>query len=240
MLAILAFLAIFVMATGLLKEPYMTIEGVDPTSLTSLVIVIEGLFLAFVTAVAVQDWNWYDMVRGQITTKSYIRAKELGYSKNPIRLITETINATEIMPSKVSPNGSCYSRNKCEGEIKLPTPILSGYLAMFHVIVFAYGDENEINYGAVFKNHMNGMPIHYRKCISMGYEFMHITEEELHVDKPVLQSLLDVKVGSLTSNYLGINADRKMVKNRVYEHLKNSNQLKNPLITMEEHTKSYV
>lgn len=68
MLFAMVFIALFVMIQGMRKVSYMTFDGVDPTSLTSLVIVIEGLFLAFITATFREEWSWYDMIRGQAYT----------------------------------------------------------------------------------------------------------------------------------------------------------------------------
>ncbi|KAI8584696.1 hypothetical protein K450DRAFT_267349 [Umbelopsis ramanniana AG] len=70
-LAFLALFAIIVLEEGLRKAPWITVDGVDPTSLTSLVLVIEGLLLALLVSTTARNWSWYDMIRGVIYYESY-------------------------------------------------------------------------------------------------------------------------------------------------------------------------
>ncbi|CAO3696867.1 unnamed protein product [Umbelopsis ramanniana] len=71
LLSVLVIIELFVLAGGIAQWEPMVIKGVDPTSLASLVIVLEGLFLALVVATFHDNWSWYDMVRGQIVYENY-------------------------------------------------------------------------------------------------------------------------------------------------------------------------
>ncbi|KAI8072789.1 hypothetical protein BC940DRAFT_291626 [Gongronella butleri] len=53
-----------VAAVNVLRREWLDDAGIDPTSLLSLIIVILGILTTGIKAALVQDWSWYDCIRG--------------------------------------------------------------------------------------------------------------------------------------------------------------------------------
>lgn len=123
LLAVLISSALFVMISGLLRKDYMVFDGVDPTSLTSLVIVIEGLFLALITAVAVENWSWYDMIRGQIMVTDKDEWLKIVHDNKTKALAVIQASWYHQKSSKViSYQTTCLFSEKATGNLTLPIP----------------------------------------------------------------------------------------------------------------------
>jgi hypothetical protein len=121
LLVVLVVTALFVLICGMKKMPFMTFDGVDPTSLTSLVIVMEGLFLAFIVATFHEDWSWYDMIRGQLFVSEFEKLPRRVIKRyNKGKLVRHFIRRQDDYKDIVSRYNACYLSVETTGRFTLP------------------------------------------------------------------------------------------------------------------------
>ncbi|KAI8580392.1 hypothetical protein K450DRAFT_236832 [Umbelopsis ramanniana AG] len=121
LLLVLVIIELFVLVGGISKWEPMVIDGVDPTSLASLVIVLEGLLLAFVVATFHDNWSWYDMVRGQIVYENYYDLPAVVKNNSyAVDVITQAMSNREACKHILSSYGSCVTGITGDGTVTLP------------------------------------------------------------------------------------------------------------------------
>lgn len=121
LLSVLVIIELFVLVGGIAQWEPMVINGVDPTSLASLVIVLEGLFLALVVATFHDNWSWYDMVRGQIVYENYYDLPaSVKSSSYAVDVLTQAMSNKEACKHILASYGSCVTGITGDGTITLP------------------------------------------------------------------------------------------------------------------------
>jgi hypothetical protein len=122
LLVILVSIAFISLVGGLKPNGFMRIDGVDPSSLTSLIIVIDGLILAAFTAIFHEEWSWYDMLRCRLYIQNYADLpKKSSNAIDAYKLINHVICNYNDYCEIVSSADCCYIQPKCKGRIKLPS-----------------------------------------------------------------------------------------------------------------------
>lgn len=121
LLALMVGSTLFILISGLTKKSYMTFEGVDPTSMTSLYVVLEGLFLAFIVATFHEDWSWYDMIRGQLYVPDYeLLPLRVRMKYDVARFLHHVYTRQDDYKELISRYGACYIKSEVNGKYTLP------------------------------------------------------------------------------------------------------------------------
>jgi hypothetical protein len=114
-------ITLVIMVCGLKRIDGFVIEGVDPTSLTSLVLVIQGLFLSLFMAVYRDNWSWYDMIRGNVYCERYEHLpghiKKKYTPDNVFKYIMTNMNTLSYAMSGYD---ACYVNVNLTGKVRMP------------------------------------------------------------------------------------------------------------------------
>jgi hypothetical protein len=130
-----------VLIAGLRKMPWITIDGVDPTSLTSLIIVLEGIVLALYVSVYKENWSLYDMIRGRLYVSNYydtsVKFRKQYPTKSIIKHVYQNIN---IYKGIVSKYGLCLTPVECTGQLCVPLMSPDDNPQDYNLCVTKFGD----------------------------------------------------------------------------------------------------
>lgn len=117
----LASLTLIVIVSSFTKQPWITTEGVDPSSLTSMTIVLEGIVVAIYVATYKDNWSLYDMVRGRLYVEEYAKTSKWFKKKYPPAMIVKHIyNNINSYTTIIHPHGLCLSPERLSGKILAP------------------------------------------------------------------------------------------------------------------------
>jgi hypothetical protein len=89
--------------------------GIDPTSLTSLVIVVDGLLLALFTNVYKDNWSWYEMLRGYYVTRDWHQLHHTDKTVEKSRALIQYISKTPSLLPTLDPKTWCYINTLKDG-----------------------------------------------------------------------------------------------------------------------------
>ncbi|GAB5593445.1 hypothetical protein Unana1_08345 [Umbelopsis nana] len=119
LLAVLVSAVIVVLVYGMTHPEVMDAHKVDPTSLTSLIIVIEGLLLAAFVNIYKADWTWYDMFRGVYYTDNW---REVKAFTDPVErlILLAKLTMGKLNPAPLNPENACYALPYAKGGIDMP------------------------------------------------------------------------------------------------------------------------
>ncbi|KAG2173649.1 hypothetical protein INT43_005067 [Umbelopsis isabellina] len=108
--------------TGWALSNHQTLQNynIDPTSLISLCIVVEGLLLAAFVALYAENWSWHDMVRGQLYVMDFEELGDQSRAINKVDLIRHVIDNASHYEHIVSRNYLCYVDYDFKGNIVMP------------------------------------------------------------------------------------------------------------------------
>lgn len=137
-MVLMILLSALIAVTSWALSNHQTLENynIDPTSLISLFIVIEGLLLAAFVALYAENWSWHDMVRGQLYVTDFEELGNQAKAINKIDLIRHVIDNASHYEHIVSRNYLCYVDYDFKGNVVMPHGLtvyelkLAGYSVM--------------------------------------------------------------------------------------------------------------
>ncbi|KAJ2963802.1 hypothetical protein NQZ79_g1272 [Umbelopsis isabellina] len=94
--------------------------NIDPTSLTSLFIVVEGLILAAFVALYAENWSWHDMIRGQLFVLDYEDFGSHSQTIDRASLIRHVIEYAKQYEHIVAPEYLCYVEHEYKEKMIMP------------------------------------------------------------------------------------------------------------------------
>jgi hypothetical protein len=187
-LIMLVSLALFVFVAGISRVSWFIIDGVDPTSLTSLVLVIEGLLLAIIVSTAARDWSWYDMIRGKIYYEDYNDIPKM--IKPDIDLTMFYIHLMWFQDEYIkfiNPLNACFLKGEKSGNSFLPRTANGLEMAAAGYLIIKKGYDYNIT-------RLSGSGVLPERCdFSCSSEYgniLHmIQEKEINLDGKVIETI---------------------------------------------------
>lgn len=171
---ILVSVAVLIIYGGLSKASWMSIDGVDPTSLASLTLAIEGILLAAYVSMFKDNWSWYDMMRGQLYVEDYYKTSEKFRKRYPpIIILRHIYKNIDFYRETVNHHGLCLSKSRCNGKIFVP--LMDGYncLEAYGIYVSTIGNRMYVvNKQSDTGNAMGDTAV--RKAITTDSSIYHI------------------------------------------------------------------
>ncbi|KAI8064198.1 hypothetical protein BC940DRAFT_306403 [Gongronella butleri] len=128
----------FVVLINTLNRNWVNSVGVDPTSMLSLIIVLVGILTTAMKAAFVENWSWFDFLRGRYY-KTRIGESEI------VNVARIAIKATVNQMHLFNKNGFSYvSGSTKDGPIVTDIPVNSAQLARYGAIV-VWNNKNNPN-----------------------------------------------------------------------------------------------
>ncbi|KAJ2963803.1 hypothetical protein NQZ79_g1273 [Umbelopsis isabellina] len=121
-MVLMTFISALIGVTSWALRNHQTLQNynIDPTSLISLFIVGEGLFLAAFVALYAENWSWHDMIRGQLYVMDFEELGDQSSVINKVDLIRHVIDSASQYEHIVSRNYLCYVDYDFKGKVVMP------------------------------------------------------------------------------------------------------------------------
>lgn len=114
-IVIMALTVILSLILGIHYSDAVSGAGIDPTSLTSLVIVVDGLLLALFTNVYKDNWSWYEMLRGYYITRDWHQLHHTDKTVEKSRALVQYISKTPSLLPTLYAKAWCYINTLKDG-----------------------------------------------------------------------------------------------------------------------------
>jgi hypothetical protein len=174
---------LFIVISGISRKPYMTFEGVDPTSFASLVVLMQTIFGTALTSAFFKSWSWEDLASG----RSYTDTPPNSIVQNKInrqKFLKYLIANGEQYESFLSKANYCYVRGKLSGSALPITNVTKDELAVCGMILIFMIDKGEFLNRAIWFDLHSGMITGCR--IASGIQQVHIIGPDLELPKGVV------------------------------------------------------
>lgn len=114
-IAVMVLTVILSLVLGIHYSDAVSGAGIDPTSLTSLIIVVDGLLLALFTNVYKDNWSWYEMLRGYYVTRDWHQLHHRDKTAEKSRALLQYISKTPSLLPTLDAKTWCYINTLKDG-----------------------------------------------------------------------------------------------------------------------------